>query len=240
MLPCPLSAEIMARQGYDSLVIDMQHGYADFETATNMFRAIGTVVQPSVVTPMARVTWNEPGIIMRALDAGAYGLICPMISNRAEAESFVESCLYPPQGIRSFGPVRSSMMYGLDYQKTANDQVLKFAMIETRESLDKLDEIMSTPGLDGVYIGPADLSLAIGEPPGVDYSKGSATYEAVMRVLEEAKKHEIVAGIHCSDPKYAREMVGLGFQLVTTGMDIELLNAAKNKVSIVKNKVPNI
>ena len=111
MLPCPLSAEIMARQGYDSLVIDMQHGYADFETATNMFQAIGTVVQPSVVTPMARVTWNEPGIIMRALDAGAYGLICPMISNRAEAESFVKSCLYPPQGIRSFGPVRSSMMY---------------------------------------------------------------------------------------------------------------------------------
>ena len=86
-------------------------------------------------------------------------------------------------------------MYGPDYQKTANDQVLKFAMIETRESLDKLDEIMSTPGLDGVYIGPADLSLAIGEPPGVDYSKGSATYKAVMRVLEEAKKHEIVAGI---------------------------------------------
>merc|ERR1712071_20692 len=186
----------------------------------------------------ARVTWNEPGIIIRALDAGAYGLICPMISNRGEAERFVESCLYPPQGIRSFGPVRSSMMYGEDYQKTANDQVLKFAMIETRESLDKLEEIMSTPGLDGIYIGPADLSLAIGEPPGVDYLKGSVTYEAVMKVLEEAKKQKIVAGIHCSDPTYAREMIDLGFQLVTTGMDIELLNAAKIKVSIVKNKFP--
>ena len=158
----------MANQNWDSLTLDMQHGVIDYSHAISMLQTIST----TDVTPLARVNWNEPGQIMKILDAGCYGIICPMVSNKEEAEKFVQACMYPPHGYRSFGPVRGLIYGGADYAVHANDEMLKFAMIETKESLDKLDEIMSTPGLDGIYIGPADLSLAIGETPGFDRPEG--------------------------------------------------------------------
>lgn len=234
MIPSGLSAEVMAHQGWDALTIDMQHGYADYNATVSMLQAIATVPE---VTPMVRVPWNEPGIIMRVLDAGAYGVICPMVSNREETERFVEACLYPPKGIRSFGPIRATMAYGSKYQETANDEVLKFAMIETKEALENLDEIMSTPGLDGIYIGPADLSLAIDEPPGVDYEYSSPTFKRIQQILERAKAHGIIAGLHCSNPTYAKDMIDRGFQLVTAGMDTDFLGKnAKQSVDVVKNR----
>jgi len=156
-IPSSFSAEVMSHQGWDSLTIDMQHGVIDFHSALQMLQAIST----TDVTPLARVNWNEPGQIMKILDAGCYGIICPMVSNKHEAERFVQACLYPPKGYRSYGPIRGLIYGGADYGNHANNEILKLAMIETKEAIDKLDEIMTTPGLDGIYIGPADLSLAL-------------------------------------------------------------------------------
>ena len=145
-IPSTFSTEVMANQGWDSLTIDMQHGLIDYSNAVNMLQAIST----TETTPMARVNWNEPGQIMKILDAGCYGIICPMVSNRKEAENFVQACQYPPKGYRSFGPIRASIYGGEDYAKHANQEILKLAMIETKEALEKLDEILDTPNLDGV------------------------------------------------------------------------------------------
>ena len=129
----------MAKQGWDSLTIDLQHGVVDYPSALQMFQAIST----TETVPMARVNWNEPGQIMKILDAGCYGVICPMVSNRDEAEKFVQACMYPPKGYRSFGPIRGLLYGGPDYGEHANDEILKLAMIETKESLNNLDKIMT-------------------------------------------------------------------------------------------------
>jgi 4-hydroxy-2-oxoheptanedioate aldolase len=187
-----------------------------------MLQAIST----TNVVPLARVNWNEPGQIMKILDAGAYGIICPMVSNRKEAENFVQACMYPPKGYRSYGPIRGLVYGGPDYADEANNEILKFAMIETKESLDNLDEIMQTPGLDGIYIGPADLSLAIGEKPSFDKPEGDPVYEVIMKILEHAKKNKLIAGIQNAQPEYAHKMVKKGFQLVTIGTDQRFMVAA--------------
>lgn len=230
-IPNSFSAEVMAHQGWDSLTIDMQHGAIDYPNALQMLQGIST----TDVVPMARVNWNEPGQIMKILDAGVYGIICPMVSNRKEAEKFVQACLYPPKGYRSFGPIRGLLYGGPDYGKHANTEILKFAMIETKESLDKLDEIMSTPGLDGIYIGPADLSLAIGAEPGFDKEEKDPTYSVIMKILEHAKKNKIIPGIHNATPEYAEKMIKKGFQLVTVGSDQRFMSSgAKNALEKLK------
>ena len=234
-IPSSFSAEVMAHQGWDSLTIDMQHGVIDYPNALQMLQAISS----TDTIPMARVNWNEPGQIMKILDAGAYGVICPMVSNREQAEKFVQACLYPPKGYRSFGPIRGLIYGGSDYANHANDEILKLAMIETSEALQKLDEIMSTPGLDGIYIGPADLSLAIGQKPGFDNPEGSPTYEQITNILKHAKKNNLVAGIHNATPEYAQKMIDIGFQLVTIGSDQRYMSAgAKSSVSKLKNIKP--
>ncbi len=163
-IPSAFSAEVVAHQGYDSLTIDMQHGVVDYQTAVTMLQAIST----TPVIPLARVPWNDPAILMKSLDAGVYGVICPMINTRAEAEALVRACKYPPRGYRSFGPVRASIYAGSDYVDHANDDLIVMPMIETAEALKNLDEILSVPGVDAVYVGPADLSLALGCRPRLD------------------------------------------------------------------------
>ena len=230
-IPHSFSAEVMAKQGWDSLTIDLQHGVVDYSNALQMFQAIST----TETVPMARVNWNEPGQIMKILDAGCYGIICPMVSNKKEAENFVQACLYPPKGYRSFGPIRGLLYGGPDYGEHANDEILKLAMIETKESLNNLDKIMSTPNLDGIYIGPADLSLAIGAKPGFDNPEGSPTYEALTNILSYAKKNNIVTGIHNVTPKYAEKMIKIGFQFVTVGSDQKFMaNGANEAVKYMK------
>ncbi|MDA1198269.1 MAG: aldolase/citrate lyase family protein [Proteobacteria bacterium] len=228
-IPHSYPAEVMAKQGYDSLTIDMQHGVVDYPNALQMLQAIST----TDVVPMARVNWNEPGQIMKILDAGAYGIICPMVSNKKEAESFVQACLYPPKGYRSYGPIRGLLYGGADYGKHANDEILKFAMIETKEALSNLDEIMSTKGLDGIYIGPADLSLAIGEDPSFDIPESSPVFKVILTILEHAKKNKIIPAIHNMSPEYAEKMINLGFKLVTIGADQRYM-AAGAKAAIDK------
>jgi 4-hydroxy-2-oxoheptanedioate aldolase len=230
-IPNSFTAELMANQNWDSLTLDMQHGVIDYSHAISMLQAIST----TNVVPLARVNWNEPGQIMKILDAGAYGIICPMVSNRKEAENFVQACMYPPKGYRSYGPIRGLIYGGPDYADEANNEILKFAMIETKESLDNLDEIMQTPGLDGIYIGPADLSLAIGEKPSFDKPEGDPVYEVIMKILEHAKKNKVIAGIQNAQPEYAQKMIKKGFQLVTIGTDQRLMTAAaKASLSIIR------
>ena len=220
-IPSSFSAEVMANQSWDSLTIDMQHGAVDYPNALQMLQAIST----TDVVPMTRVNWNEPGQIMKILDAGSYGVICPMISNREQAEKFVQACLYPQEGYRSFGPIRGLLYGGNDYAKHANKEILKLAMIENREALNNLDKIMSTPGLDGIYIGPADLSFAIGTEPGFDKEKSSPTFPVIENVLKHAKKNNIVAGIHNATPEYATKMIEMGFQFITVGSDQRYMSA---------------
>jgi len=214
-IPSSFSAEVMANQGWDSITIDMQHGLIDYPNAVNMLQAIST----TNTTPLARVNWNEPGQIMKILDAGCYGVICPMVSNTIEAQKFINACQYPPNGYRSYGPIRASIYGGSDYAKHANNEVLKLAMIETKEALEKLDEILDTPNLDGIYIGPADLSLAVGEEPAFDRPENSKAYKEILRILESAKKRNLLAGLHNGTAEYAEKMIEKGFNLVTVGSD---------------------
>ncbi len=232
-IPNSFSAEVMAKQGWDSLTIDMQHGVIDYPNALQMLQAIST----TETTPLARVNWNEPGQIMKILDAGCYGVICPMISNKEQAEKFVQACMYPPKGYRSFGPVRALMYAGADYGDHANKEILKIAMIETKEALDKLDDIMSTPGVDGIYIGPADLSLAVGEKPSFDKPESDPVYPVIMKILEHAKKNNIFAGLHNMTPEYAQKMIDKGFQFVTVGSEQRFMTSGgKEAVEKLKGK----
>ena len=236
-IPNSFSAEVMAKQGWDSLTIDMQHGVVDYPNALQMLQAIST----TDTVPMARVNWNEPGQIMKILDAGSYGVICPMVSNKEQAEKFVQACMYPPAGYRSFGPIRGMLYGGSDYGDYANDELLKIAMIETKEALDNLDAIMTTPGVDGIYIGPADLSLAINEKPSFDKSENDPVYSVIMKILEHAKKNNIFAGIHNMTPEYAQKMIEKGFQLVTVGSEQRFMTAgAKDAVEKLKGKAKGI
>ena len=231
--PSTASAEAMAHLGWDSLTIDMQHGLVDYTNALPILQTISS----TDATPLARVNWNEPGQIMKILDAGCYGVICPMVSNKLEAEKFVQACMYPPQGYRSFGPTRGLIYGGSDYPDYANDEILKLAMIETKESLEKLDEIMSTPGVDGIYVGPADLSLAIGEKPGFDKPENTKAYSEILRILEHAKKNKIFAGIHNGTPEYAKKMIEKGFNFVSIASDLRFMTSgAKDAVKKLKGK----
>ena len=221
-IPNSFTAELMANQSWDSLTLDMQHGVIDYPDALGMLQAISS----TDVVPMVRVNWNEPGQIMKILDAGAYGIICPMVSNKKEAENFIKACMYPPKGFRSYGPIRGLVYGGGDYADKANEEILKFAMIETKESLENLDEIMSTPGLDGIYIGPADLSLALGKKPSFDKPEGDPIYDVIMKILDHAQKNKLIAGIQNVEPEYAAKMIKKGFQFVTIGSDQRYLTAA--------------
>lgn len=225
-IPSVFSAETMAQQGFDSLVLDMQHGVIDYADAVAMLTAIST----TATVPIVRVPWLEPGILMKMLDAGAYAVICPMVNNREDAAALVSATSYPPMGSRSFGPIRALLYGGADYGSHANDTIVRFAMIETREALANLDEIMSTPGLDGVYIGPADLSLALGCTPRFDQDEAPVV-EAIDRILARAQAHGLVAGIHNATPAYALRMVEKGFRFVTIGSDARFMAAGARAVT---------
>lgn len=219
-VPSSFSAEVMAHQGWDTLTIDLQHGVVDYQAAIPMLQAIST----TQTVPMVRVPWLEPGILMKMLDAGAYGVICPMVNDRSDAERLVSACRYPPLGGRSFGPIRASLYAGADYPKHANETVVVMAMIETRPALDNLDAIMSVPGLDAVYIGPSDLASSLGCAPGFDQTEPTVV-EAIDLVLAKAREHGLVAGIHNGSPEYAKAMVQKGFRFVTIGSDARFIAA---------------
>jgi 4-hydroxy-2-oxoheptanedioate aldolase len=214
------SAEVMAHQGWDSLTIDLQHGVVDYQAMVGMLQAISTT--PTV--PVVRVPWLEPGIIMKTLDAGAYGVICPMINTREDAQKLVAWSHYAPRGTRSFGPVRATLYAGADYAALANDTIVTFAMIETAQALDNLDSILSVEGLDAIYIGPSDLSLALGCKPVFD-DVDAPVAQAIDHILARARAHGLQAGIHNGRPDVARARIAKGFRFTTVSSDARIMAA---------------
>jgi 4-hydroxy-2-oxoheptanedioate aldolase len=219
------SAETMAHQGWDTLTIDLQHGVVDYQAMVTMLQAISTT--PTV--PLVRVPWLEPGILMKTLDAGAYGVICPMVNTREDAQKLVAWTHYAPRGTRSFGPVRATLYGGSDYAQRANDTIVAFAMIETAQALDNLDAILSVEGLDAIYIGPSDLSLALGCAPSFD-DVDPKVAQANDHIVERAKAHDIVAGIHNGRPDVARARIAKGFQFVTVSSDARILASGSQQI----------
>lgn len=218
------TAEIMAAQGYDSIGIDLQHGLVDYPSALTMLQAL----RASEVVPIVRVPWLEPGIIMKALDAGAYGIICPMVNTAEQAARLVDCVRYPPVGNRSFGPTRANFSAGANYAAEANGEILAFAMVETAEAMANLDAIAATPGLDGIYIGPADLTFSLGGgrlAPGFDRDEPEMI-EAIQTILRACKKAGIRAALHCGTPEYAARAIGWGFDMTTVSNDVRMLAAA--------------
>ena len=229
-IPSSFSAEVMANQGFDSVTVDMQHGVIDYQVAVTMLQGIST----TGAMPMARVPWNDPARLMKILDAGAYGVICPMVNTRAEAEALVRACKYPPRGYRSWGPVRASIYAGADYGDHANDDIVVMPMIETAEAMKNLDDILSVPGVDGVYVGPSDLSLALGLKPRLDQTDAPVV-EAQQKIAEACKRHGVVAGIHNSTAAYALKMIAQGYQFVTLASDSRhMAMKAAEEVAVVR------
>jgi len=224
-IPTSMTTELAGLAGYDFVCVDLQHGAATEAIMVSMFQA----AQAGGAVPLARLAWNEPWLIMRALDLGAAGVILPLIDNAAEAARAVDACRYPPRGHRSFGPVRAELLMGSADPAVLGGDALCFAMIETRDGLDNLDEIAATPGLDGLYIGPSDLSLALGLPPravAVDPGEDrQALADAIERVREVCEANGLIAGMHCGGGVAADAYASVGFKLVTVGVDTNLYKA---------------
>jgi len=236
-IPSSFSAEIMAHQGFDSITIDTQHGLVGYQMATTMLQAIST----TPVIPLTRVPWNDPGLLMKMLDAGSYGVICPMINTPQDAEALVGACKYPPRGYRSFGPIRAKYYGGGTthgggvYHQFADEETLVIPQIETKEAIQHLDAILEVPGISAIYIGPSDLSMAHGKEP----RKGKndpEVIEARQHILETAKKHGIPAGIHTNSTEVALAMIEEGFQLTSLQSDDRfLMSKARDEVQAVRD-----
>ena len=219
------SAETMAHQGWDSLTVDLQHGVIDYPAMVTMLQAISTT--PTV--PLVRVPWLEPGILMKSLDAGAYGVICPMVNTREDAQKLVAWTSYAPRGTRSFGPVRALLYAGADYPQHANDTIVRFAMIETSQALDNIDAILSVEGLDAIYVGPSDLSLSLGCRPVFD-DVDPLAQQAIEHIVDRATAHGIVAGIHNGSPDVALARIARGYRFATVSSDARLLASGSQQL----------
>ena len=231
-IPNSFTAEAFGRMGWDSITLDLQHGQHDYQSSINILQALSNCNS----LPMARVPWNEPGIIMKMLDLGTMGIIAPMINSKEECEKFVSYCYYPPNGQRSFGPMRAQLLHGTSYFKKANENILSFAMIETEQAITYLDEILSVPNLTGVYIGPADMSISFGLNPKFDV-KEDPVYSNIKLIAKKAAEHGKIAGIHNGTTKYAKEMISIGYQLVTISSDFRSMNThAQEIINQMKNK----
>ncbi len=218
-IPSTLTAELAAAAGFDYVCVDLQHGGADEERMVAMFAAI----EARGAVPLARVLYNEPWMVNRVLDLGAAGVIVPLVGTAAEARRAVSGCRYPPHGVRSYGPLRAALTVGSADPERLAAGALCFVMVETREGLDHVEEIAATPGLDGIYIGPSDLSIGLGRDPG---HGGDVLERAIGRIAQACEAAGIVAGMHCNGGgEEARARVQAGFRMVTVGVDASLFRA---------------
>ena len=216
-IPSPVTAEITGRAGFDMLTVDLQHGLIDYQMALTMLQVLQGLPAPV----MARVPWNEPGIVMKCLDAGFSGLICPMINTAEDARRLVEAARYAPLGGRSFGPTRANLVHGSTYARTANQTVLLLAMIETREALGNLDAILDVEGIDGVYVGPSDLGLSLGFEPTLEPTNPTVL-NAIAEIVTRARARGRIAGVHTGSPTMVQAMLGQGFHLASLLTDVRL------------------
>jgi 4-hydroxy-2-oxoheptanedioate aldolase len=211
-------AEVAGRAGFDFVCIDTQHGAVDYHGALPMVQGI----ELGGGIPIARVPWNEPGVIGKMLDAGCHGVIVPMVNDRQQAEAVVRSCRYAPAGSRSWGPTVVQMRHS-GYWEWADETVAVIPMIETAEALRNLDSIVSTPGIDAVYVGPADLSVSLGLPPG--NNDGQPLFdEALAAIVAACERAGVVAGIHATGALAPRRREQ-GFRMITVASDVLAVRA---------------
>ncbi len=225
-LPDSLTAEMVGQAGFDYACIDTQHGVVDYQVAVTMLQALDL----GSSTPLVRVPWNEPGIIAKMLDAGAQGIIIPMVNSPQEAMAAVSACRYPPEGARSFGPLRVGLRNPGYGPPDANDAIAVIPMIETVAALDALDEILAVPGIDAVYVGPADLSISLGLSP--KNNDGEKLFDdALERIVECCNNAGIIAGIH-SAPDLVERRLEQGFSMVTATGDSNVLKTGLSDVAM--------
>ena len=218
-IPSIVSAELAARTGFDYVCLDNQHGALDYQVSVAMIQAV--LLGGS--RPIVRTSWNEPGTIAKFLDAGAEGIIVPMVNTADEADAVVRSCRYPPHGTRSYGPTLVGMRHD-DYFAWSNDSVAVIPMIETVRAIANLDAILAVPSVDAIYVGPADLSVSLGLPP--RNNDGHPAFdEALATIAEGCRNAGVVAGIHASAALVARRLEQ-GFRMVTVTADVTALRQA--------------
>ena len=217
----PLAAETAARAGFDAVTVDLQHGAVTFDA----LGAVVAAIEPTGAVPFARLPSNDPEAAMRALDLGVRGVIAPMVNSADEASALARACRYPPRGERSYGPVRSAYGGGREQTESANESILVFAQIETAQGLAATADICAVDGLDGVYVGPADLSLSLGLPSFADLND-PLLLEALDAILEATRIHGIVAGIHAPSAVAAVAMARRGFTFVGSAGDADTLSSA--------------
>lgn len=220
-IPSAITAEVMGRQGFDLMTVDLQHGLIDYQMALTMLQVLQGLPAPV----LARVPWNEPGIVMKCLDAGFAGVICPMINTAEDARRLVQSARYAPLGGRSFGPTRANLVHGSGYAKTANATVVVLAMIETREALSNLDAILAVEGIDGVYVGPSDLGLSLGYEPTLEPT-APEVLAAISEIATRTRAANRIAGVHTGSPAMINRMLKQGFQFASLLTDMRIFSNA--------------
>jgi 4-hydroxy-2-oxoheptanedioate aldolase len=219
-IPSTWTAEVAARSGHDFVVVDTQHGLIGYDVMLPMLQAISTTGVPSLV----RVPWNEPGTIMKALDAGAGGVIVPMINSVAEAEAVVGACRYPPAGFRSMGPTRARVVDS-DWR-----QPLCIVMVETVQAVEIVDDILSVAGIDAVFVGPNDLAVSAGLDSGYE-GRDPGHRRMIERIAESAREHHVTAGIMCGTPEVAKQWHDVGYQMLALDADTRLLTTASAQIA---------
>lgn len=217
-IPSPVSAEGVARIGYDYVCVDTQHGAIDAQTAVVLFQAITL----GGGHPICRVPWNEPGVIGKMLDAGAEGVIVPMVNTAAEAEAVVRAARYPPVGMRSFGPVMAGMRRS-DHHGWAAEGIAVIPMIETTEAIHNIDAILAVTGIDAIYVGPADLSISLGLAP--RNNDGEKLFDdALATIVAACNNAGIVPGMHTTAALVGRRLEQ-GFRMLTVTSDMLAMRA---------------
>lgn len=224
VVPGSFGAEILAGTGVDYVCVDQQHGVIGYDAMVPMLQAIDA----GGAAPITRVLSGDPYGIMKSLDAGARGVIVPLVNGADEAECAVAACRYPPRGVRSYGPTRVSGVVGSADPEVLDAEALCLVMVETREALENVDEIAATPGLDGIYVGPSDLALSLGLSPTLDVTE-EAHVEAVRRIREACHRHGVAAGIQSASGGAARSHAEAGFDMVTVATDAAILRAAARR-----------
>jgi len=221
MIPSAFGAEVMSAAGCDWLCIDLQHGLVDEEVMRTMVQAAAIRGTPVLV----RVAWNEPGAIMRALDAGADGVIVPMVNSAEEARAAAGASRYPPLGYRSWGPLRSGMAQPEFSPALGNEQTVCLVMIETAEAVERVEQILEVAGVDGVFVGPNDLAISH-SGGNEDAGRSPRDVELIERVAQACARRELVAGISCTDAEDARRWRRAGYSLLGLPSDAGLLGEA--------------
>jgi 4-hydroxy-2-oxoheptanedioate aldolase len=219
--PSAFNAELLAVEGYDYVCIDCQHGLIGYDAMVPLLASVGR----TGATPLVRVPFNHTPWMGQALDAGAEGVIVPMVNTRADAERAVAACRYAPEGVRSFGPVRAGLFLNQAAPSDVNREVLCFVMIETVQAVENAEEICSTAGVDGVYVGPADLAISMGVAFGID-EMPPAHAEAIDHVAKVCAAHGIVPGIHTGDGAGARAAIEAGYRMATVSTDAAIFRSA--------------